>query len=66
MKYHVPEMSCGHCKATVEKALAALDGAAAVTVDLTARTVEVQTARPADQVIGSLKAAGYEARLLPA
>ena len=34
----VPDMSCGHCKASVEAALAPLPGMAPVEVDLTTRT----------------------------
>lgn len=57
----VPDMNCGHCKASVEKALARVDPAAAVTVDLTARRVTVQTAAAAPALIAALAAAGFEA-----
>lgn len=58
----VPDMTCGHCKASVEKALARVDPAAAVTVDLTARRVSVETAAPAPALIAALAAAGFDAR----
>lgn len=37
----VPDMSCGHCKETVEKALLAVDGVERASVDLEAKTVAV-------------------------
>jgi len=60
-KFHVPEMSCGHCKAAIEKALHALDANAAVRVDLSGRTVEVETGQPEASVLAAMKGAGYEA-----
>lgn len=39
--YHIKGMSCPHCKATVEKNLARLEGVETVTVDLSAGTATV-------------------------
>lgn len=39
--YSVPEISCGHCKATIETAVQAVGGVAAVEVDIDAKTVDV-------------------------
>ena len=36
MRLSVPDMSCGHCKAAVERAIAEKDATASVTVDLSA------------------------------
>ncbi len=60
-KLSIPEMSCGHCKATVEQAIKALDPAAALNFDMTARTVEVQSAAALDAMRAALSAVGYEA-----
>lgn len=60
-KLSVPKMSCGHCKASVEKAVAAVDAAASVSVDLSNRTVEVNSTANVADLIASLKAEGYEA-----
>jgi copper chaperone len=57
----IPDMSCGHCKATVEKALASVDPAAAVTVDLAARRASVDTGMPVTALIAALDAAGFAA-----
>ena len=37
----VPDMSCGHCKATVEKALLTVEGVERASVDLETKTVSV-------------------------
>lgn len=57
----VPDMSCGHCKAAVEKAVAKLDAEARVTVDLDAKTVEVEGTPAPAAVIAALDAEGYPA-----
>lgn len=57
----VPDMSCGHCKATVESALGAVPQAGEVKVDLTSRQVEVTGPAPAADLLKALDAAGYPA-----
>ena len=42
----VPDMSCGHCKASVEAALAPLPGVQAVVVDVVTRQVRSQVLPP--------------------
>lgn len=59
----VPDMSCNHCKATVEAALGAVPQAGSVTVDLTSRKVEVAGPAPAAALIEALDKAGYPATL---
>lgn len=59
MKYHVPDMSCGHCVATIEKAVKSADPAASLRSDLATRTAEIDTAISPDALIQVLAAAGY-------
>jgi copper chaperone len=59
MTFSVPEMTCGHCVATVTKAIKTLDSAAQVKADLAARTVAVETSAPAASVSRALEEAGY-------
>jgi copper chaperone len=59
----VPDMSCGHCKATVEAALGAVPLAGTIVVDLASRHVEVTGAAPAAALIAALAQAGYPAKL---
>lgn len=55
-------MTCGHCKARVEKALSAVGGVEAVEVDLGAKTATVElSAELADAVlIEAVDDAGYD------
>lgn len=51
-KMMINGMMCAHCKATVEKALAAVDGVSACTVDLDAKTATITLNRDvADEVL---------------
>lgn len=58
--FSVPTMSCGHCKARIEKALAAAGYATGVAVDLGAKTVSVE-ADSAAAVATIIADAGYPA-----
>jgi len=64
VKYHVPDMSCGHCKASIEKAIETLDPAASIAVDLEAKTIDVSTEKPSTAVLATLAGIGFPA--LPA
>jgi copper chaperone len=57
----VPDMSCGHCKSTVEAALGQVPQAGEVRVDLNTRKVEVTGPAPAEALLQALDAAGYPA-----
>lgn len=60
--FTVPDMSCAHCKATVEGAVSAVDGVRSAEVDLDSKTVAVEygEAPPGREVIvGALEEAGY-------
>jgi len=57
----IPDMSCGHCKATIESALAAVGGKASF--DMENREIEVD-GLPQSTVLAALKAAGYPAEVL--
>lgn len=62
----VPDMSCGHCAQTVEKALKNLDPAARVEVDLTQKTVRVETVATEQKVAEAIRSAGYDNERLAA
>ncbi len=63
-KLSVPEMSCGHCKTTIEKAVAGVDADARVSVDLENRTVSIESEIADAALIDALKAGGYEATVV--
>ena len=55
----VPDMTCGHCVATVTKAIKAVDASATINVDLPSKTLSVVTTAPAAAVSKALEEAGY-------
>ena len=57
-KMLIDGMMCAHCKATVEKALSAVDGVDACTVDLPAKTATMTLAHdvPAETLMEAVKA----------
>jgi len=63
-KFTVPEMSCGHCTAAIEKEIKGADQAAQVSCDLSDHSVAVQSALGNDAILAAIKEAGYEAAII--
>jgi copper chaperone len=63
MKFSVPDMSCGHCTATIEKSIKAFDQAATVACDTDNRLVEVTSTLCAEAQAAAIKVAGYDATI---
>lgn len=59
--FSIPDMSSGHCKATVEQTIHALDPAAEIEFDMTARRMSVKSSAEAAHVRAALVKAGYPA-----
>lgn len=59
-KLSIPEMSCGHCKSSIEKAVAGVDAAAKIDVDLENRTVSIKSSADEATLISAIKEGGYE------
>lgn len=57
--YSVPEISCGHCKSTIEGAVRTLDDIDSVEVDIDAKTVTVQGG-DSEAIITAIEDAGYD------
>ncbi|MDW4551081.1 heavy-metal-associated domain-containing protein [Defluviimonas sp. D31] len=64
MKFLIPDMSCGHCKAVVERTIIDLDSNADVVVDVAGKTAVVKTTSAPEAILTALKAEGYPARLV--
>ncbi|MFT4864626.1 MAG: copper chaperone [Ilumatobacter sp.] len=60
--YSVPEISCGHCKSTIEAALQGLGDVARVEVDIDAKTVTVDGGDSAT-LVAAIEDAGYDVAL---
>lgn len=65
-RYRVPEMSCGRCAQTVEKAVKSVDSKAALKVDLATREVTIYTEVQEARIAEAIRSAGYETQLLDA
>lgn len=62
MEFKVPDMSCGHCTAAIEKSVKAADPAATIACDLGERLVKIDSALSADQLAAVIKDAGYDSQ----
>ena len=62
--FHIPDMSCCHCKANVEAAVKGLDTGAALQFDMEARKVEIATKALPAAIIAALASAGYPATVV--
>ena len=47
-KFTVPEISCGHCKETIESTVNSLENVEAVNVDIDQKSVEVKSSSDLD------------------
>ena len=56
----VPDMSCGHCTAAIEKAIKAIDPTATVSCELPTHTVSVESFLSERAVSEAIRDAGYE------
>ena len=66
IELNVPDMTCGHCAATIRKAVAGVEAAAGCEVDLAQKRVTVTSALPPSDFIEALEEAGYRSTLLRA
>ncbi|WP_172329903.1 heavy-metal-associated domain-containing protein [Mangrovicoccus sp. HB161399] len=66
MKFSVPDMSCGHCRASIEKAVKGADPAASLAFDQDSRQVEIGSGLDAPALTAVLAEAGYSATVLAA
>ncbi len=59
--YGVPNISCGHCVQSIEKALAALEGVVAVKAEAAGKRVTIEFGAPAseEKIIALLNEIGY-------
>ncbi|MBU1316440.1 MAG: heavy-metal-associated domain-containing protein [Alphaproteobacteria bacterium] len=62
-KFQIPDMTCGHCVASVEKAIKGVDPNASAEIDLGSKTASVVSSVPADVIEKAIAEAGYGASL---
>lgn len=58
----VPDISCGHCKSSIEGALSPMAGVSKAEVAIDAATVDVEFGEPAtlDAIVAAIEDQGYE------
>lgn len=61
MKFHVADMTCGHCVSLITKAILQLQDDAKVEADLASATVSVNSTLSAEEIADAIKDAGYSA-----
>ena len=65
--FEVQDMSCGHCVASITKAVQALDAQARIQIDLPRHIVQVQADKAdATQIEAAIRDAGYTPVPVPA
>lgn len=64
--FSVPDMTCNHCKATIEKALSAVPQSGPIRVDLERRVLTTEGAAPASAILAALTEVDYAATVLTA
>ena len=60
LKLRVPDMSCGHCASTIEKAAKSIDPTARVAIDLGLSTVAIETKANEAAICDVIRSAGYD------
>ncbi|MEB5528059.1 copper chaperone [Vibrio cholerae] len=61
MKFHIADMTCGHCVSMVTKAILTADGDAKIQTNLTDKTLQLSTELSSAEVMEVLTEAGYPA-----
>ncbi|MDI1363852.1 MAG: heavy-metal-associated domain-containing protein [bacterium] len=59
LRYTIENMTCGHCVATVTKAVHGIDADAVVRADVAGRCLEIDTGATSEAVSAAVAAAGY-------
>lgn len=62
--YSVPDVSCGHCKMAIERAVGAMDGVDRVEVDVERKSVSIdfdETVTNEEAILATMKEEGYPA-----
>lgn len=58
----IPDMSCGHCRASIQDALGKLPGVERISFDAQARTATIDGTTPAEPLVRALDAIGFPAK----
>jgi Copper chaperone len=59
IEFTVKDMTCGHCAATITKAVKGVDAGGRCEVDLEGKRVRIESARPAAEFRAAIEDAGF-------
>lgn len=59
IRFQVDDMTCGHCAATITKAVKAADAMAQITIDLPTHQVQIESVKPPQQIEVAIREAGF-------
>lgn len=59
LRYTIENMNCGHCVATVTKAVRGIDASAVVRADVAGRNLEIDTGATSEAIVAAVGAVGY-------
>lgn len=58
-QFHIPDMTCKHCEATINSTIKELDASANITVDLPTHLVSVESTLDTATLEAAIREAGY-------
>ena len=59
--FRIPDMTCGHCASTIARAVAGVDKAARIEVDIQRKQVSIDSAATETELTEAIQDAGYRA-----
>lgn len=59
VEFDVPDMTCGHCAATITEAVKSVDPAGRCEIDVAARRVRVESAMSEERLASAIARAGF-------
>lgn len=59
IEFTVNDMTCGHCASTITRAVKEVDASGRCEIDLAAKRVRIESARPAEEFRAAIEEAGY-------
>lgn len=64
--FHIPDMTCGHCASSIERAVASVDKNASVEVSIPQKLVTIQSAAQESALAEAIREAGFTPERLAA
>ena len=59
MRFHIENMTCGHCVRTITRAVQALAPDASVRIDLASKSADIEAPLSTAQIVAAIEGEGY-------